>query len=330
MKLKHISLKRPGRIMSYFYVVVILLSLFSVATYTWFSLSRTPEVNDMALYINTPTGLQISTDPLSDDWRLRLDFSEVTGSKCPLRPVTWSDNEKRFYAANYGLDGRMTGIWEPLEDSRHANKDNADGYYMMGTIYARTDQQATVSLSPAVEVEEGVKGSGTYVIGEPIWNPDELHHENGGRGAELAIRIGFMIQKTDLNGVPTEEESVFYIYEPNNDRHIDAGSGYVDTASIDMTPTLVQPERLIGQTMSDWSEADPVENGVVVRRLGAFTGDTELFELKTDELAKITIYVWLEGQDIDCTNVIGHEAKILASIQFATESKNQSGLVPVE
>ena len=330
MKLKNISFKRPGRIMSYLYVVLILLSLFSVATYTWFSLSRTPEVNDMALYINTPTGMQIATDPHAEEWGLRLDFSQVTGSECPLRPVTWSNSEQRFYAANYGLDGRMTGIWEPLEDSRHANKDNADGYYMMGTIYARTDQRATVSLSPAVEVEEGIKGSGTFVIGEPIWNADELLHENGGRGAELAIRIGLKIQKTDPDGNPTEEEALFYIYEPNNDRHIDAGGGYVDTASIDMTPTLVQPEYLIGQTMSEWTESDPVQNGVVVRTLGQFTDDTELFELKPDELAKITIYVWLEGQDIDCTNMIGHEAKILASIQFATESKNQSGLVPIE
>jgi hypothetical protein len=224
----------------------------------------------------------------------------------------------------------MTGIWDPLNDSRHANKDNADGYYMMGTIYARTDQRVTVSLTPAVEIEEGVKGSGTFVMGEPIWNAEELRHENGGHGAELSIRIGFMIQKTDLNGEPTEDESVFYIYEPNNDRHIDAGSGYVDTGSIDLTPTLVDPDRLIGQTMSDWTESDPVQNGVVVRTLGAFTSDTELFDLTPEELAKITIYVWLEGQDIDCTNVIGHEAKILASIQFATESKGQSGMIPIE
>ena len=67
MKLKKFSFKRPGRIMSYLYVVLILLSLFSVATYTWFSISRTPEVNDMALYVNSPTAMQLSVDPLADD-----------------------------------------------------------------------------------------------------------------------------------------------------------------------------------------------------------------------------------------------------------------------
>lgn len=329
MKLKLIPLKRPARIMSYFYVVLILLLLCSVATYTWFSLSRTPEVNDMALYVHTPIGMQISTDPLADDWGVQVDFSKVAGTDCILRPVTWSENEQRFYAATYGMDGRLTDIWEPLNDSRHANKGNADGYYMMGTVYARCDQSVTVSLTPAVEVEEGVKGSGTFVMGTPIWNADELRHENGGHGAEMSIRIGFLIQKTDLTGAPAGD-SVFYIYEPNNDRHLDGMAGYVDTASIDMTPTLVPQDRLIGQTMNSWTESDPVEKNVVVRRLGEFTGDTELFELVPQELAKITIYVWLEGQDIDCTNMIGQEAQILASIQFDAETRNQSDLVPIE
>lgn len=330
MKLNKKSVKRSMRIMSYFYAVLILLSLFSVATYTWFSISRTPEVSDMALYVNTPSGLELAADPLADQWTRHLNFSDLVGTDVKLRPVTWSDNEKRFYAATYGIDGRMTNIWEPLDDSRNANQNNANGYYLMGTVYARCDQNVTVSLSPAVEIEEGLQGSGTFVIGEPIWNADEIRHYNGGQGAELSIRIGFLIQKTDLNGQPLQEESVFYIYEPNNDRHIDGSVGYVDTASIDMTPSLVSRDRLIGQTMNQWMEADPVEKNVVVRTLGEFTTDADLFTLTPKELAKVTIYVWLEGQDVDCTNVIGQEAHILASIQFATESNGQSGMIPIE
>lgn len=330
MELNQQTIKRPANMVLYFYVVLILFSLFSVATYTWFSISRTPEVSDMALYVNTPVGLELSPDPLAEKWVRQLDFRQVTGTNAILKPITWSDNEKRFYAATYGIDGRIIDIWEPLSDSRNANKENADGYYLMGTIYARTDQKVTVSLSPAVEVEEGLQGSGTYVVGKPIWNEKSIRHENGGKGAEMAIRIGFMVQKTDLAGQPTQEAPSFYIYEPNSDRHIDGTVGYTDTASIDMRPTLATRDRLICQTMNDWTEADPVERDVVVRRLGNFTTETELFELRPTELAQITLYVWLEGQDRDCINVIGHKAQILASIQFATESNGQSGLIPIE
>lgn len=330
MKNKENFAKPSARILSYFYAVLILLSLFSVATYTWFSISRTPEVSDMALYINTPSGLEISQDPLAEEWTSGLDFQDLVGPHKPLRPVTWSNNEKHFYAATYGLDGRLTNAWDPLNDDRHANKDNSDGYYIKGTLFARCDQKVTVSLSPAVEIEEGLQGSGTFVIGEPIWDPDAIIHRNGGNGAELSIRIGFLIQKTDVDGQPLNDDTVFYIYEPNSDAHIDGSSGYVDTYSIDLTDSLVPKDRIIGQTTSSWQEADPVERNVVVRTLGEFTTETELFSLTPKELAKITIYVWLEGQDVDCTNVIGHEAKILASIQFAAESDGQSGLIPIE
>ena len=330
MKKKEKAVKTSARIVSYLYVVLILLSLLSVATYTWFSISRTPEVSDMALYVNTPTGLELSPDPLAENWLRQLDFMELVGPHKPLRPVTWSDNEKRFYAATYGLDGRITNIWDPLDDSRHANQDNADGYYIMGTFFARCDQKVAVSLSPAVEVEEGLQGSGTFVIGAPIWDADAIVHRNGGHDAELAIRIGFLIQKTDMTGQPLQEDAVFYIYEPNSDQHNDGSSGYVDTPSIDLSDSLVPADCLVVQTMNTWQEADPVEKNMVVRTLGEFTTETELFSLFPKELAKITVYVWLEGQDIDCTNVIGQGAKILASIQFATESDGQSGLIPIE
>ena len=236
----------------YLYALIILFTLSTVATYTWFVISRTPKVSDMGLSINAPAGLEFSIDPVAEEWTLQLNFAELTGETAPLRPVTWSNREQRFYAANYGIDGRLTDTWEPLNDNRHANKNNSDGYYMMGTFYARCGENATVKLSPAVAVEEGKNGAGTYVIGTPVWDSENISHENGGSGAELAIRIGIRIQKTDLNGNPTEEPSQFIIYEPNADLHIDGSRGYAATSSIDLTSTLVPEENLITQTASTW------------------------------------------------------------------------------
>ena len=88
----------------YLYVLIILLTLFTVATYTWFAISRTPKVSDMGLSVNAPAGLELSGDPLAVEWTQRLDFAELTGEAAPLRPVTWSDKDQQFYAATYGLD----------------------------------------------------------------------------------------------------------------------------------------------------------------------------------------------------------------------------------
>ena len=46
-------------------------------------------------------------------------------------------------------------------------------------------------------------------------------------------------------------------------------------------------------------------------------------------MVMIDLYIWLEGQDYDCTNLI-RDAQILASIQFESDPTGQSGLEPIE
>ena len=326
------SHKRTIRIFIYMYVLMVLLSLLIVASYTWFSLSRTPRVSDMYMFINSVSGLEISTDPQAEEWQLQLDFRDMVDVTTPLRPVTWSERQQRFYAAAYGADGRLLSYtsWHPLSDEQNANKlARYGGYYIKTTFYARTGQNEKVFLSPAVEVDDGLQGSGTYLIGTPVWNSQQVIHNNGGQGAECAVRIGIRVTPVDLDGVPNGEPDIFYIYEPNSDLHIDGTRGYVATPSIDQSDTLVPNDRLILQTASTWTEASPVQRNVIIRDLGDFQSDTELFALTAGEMVKIDLYVWLEGQDIDCTNQITG-AQILASIQLATEVDNQSGLTPIE
>ena len=325
------KIPRAWRVIVYFYMIVILLSLLTVASYTWFSLSRSPRVSDIYMFINSVTGLEISTDPLAEEWQLQLDFREMVDETAPLRPVTWSNQRKQFYAASYGVDGRLMNYdqWQPLNDERNANKDNADGYYIKATFYARTGQTVDVSLSPAVEVSEGVDGSGTYLVGTPLWDSQAILHNNGGHGAETAVRVGIQITRVDEYGEPLGEESEFFIYEPNCDAHINGETGYVPTPSIDNTPTLIDEAHLIRQSFSRWADAYPVQRNVVVYSMGQFLDPPDLFQLEVGQMVRIDLYVWLEGQDVDCTNMI-NGAQILASIQMTAETQSQSGLIPIE
>lgn len=331
MRNRNTKSKGGWRIVIYFYMLLIIMTLLTVSSYTWFSISRTPRVSNMYMFINSVAGLEISTDPLAEEWELQLDFRDMVDVTTPLRPVTWSNVHQRFYAATYGFDGRLNEIisWEPLNDERHANKTTLDGYYIKATFYARTGRPVNVSLSPAVEVDKGIQGSGTYVIGTPLWDAQNILHNNGGQGAESAIRIGIKVTPVDETGEPNGEPSDFFIYEPNSTAHIDGAADYVPTPSIDGTASLVPEDHLIRQTSSTWTEAYPVQREVVVHTLGEFTDEPFLFMLDVDKMVKIDLYVWLEGQDVDCTNQI-QEAQILASIQFNAETDNQSGLVPIE
>lgn len=319
---------KGSRIFVYCIMILILLSMLVTATYTWFTISRTPRVSNIGLYVNAPTGLMLSTAPQGADWVRRLDYAELVPETSPLRPVTWSEQQQRFLAAQYGADGRQTGDWHPLSDEINANRDDVYGYYIKASFYATTDTSVNVSLTHAMEVEEGISGSGTYLIGTPTWDAENILHSDGGNGAQNAVRIGLKITPIEEN-TEIPEKSVFYIYEPNSDGHIDDTVGYVPTPSIDGTDSLVPENRLIRQTTTTWTEADPVQRDVVIRDMGEFETDTFIYNLKAQQIVRIDLYVWMEGQDVDCDNRIGHEARIMANVQFLAEPGGQSGLNPI-
>lgn len=326
---KRLYVKTTGRhILIYMYLLLILLVLLVAATYTWFSLSRTPTVSNMEMYINAPAGLELSQSIQDPQWVQQLDFPTLVSSEsAPLKPVTWSELQQTFLAANYGLDGRIGG-WSALSDDANSNRNDSNGYYVRCVFYARTGQDVTVSLTPAVTMQDGTAGSGTFLIGTPLWNSDKILHDNGGLGAELAMRFGFRMTKVDENGKELDERSELYIYEPNCNNHMYDVNVYAPTASIDGTETLVPEDRLILQTTTAWTESDPIQREELLYYMGQFQTDTTLFTLEADEIMKIELYIWLEGQDVDCIGQVD-QAEILASIQFKVDPKNQSGLVPI-
>ena len=320
---------KKGRlhIILYAYMLLILFILLVSATYTWFSISRTPRVSDMHLSVSSPTGLELAYEWNSEDeeWTQHLDLgSKINENIVPLKPVTWVKEENKFYAANYGYDGRITNVSKILTDEENANQTSNTGYYLKATFYARTGVNVGVSLAPAMVTGDGTEGRGTYVIGYPVWNETEIEHDNHGNGAENTIRIGFRITKLDKTGQEKADSVQFYVYEPNCNGHADGSTEVHDTHSIYGYP-LVDKEYLIRQSVSTWSETNPTQRNVVIKELGEFLTDTNLFELSLDEFAKIDLYFWMEGQDIDCNQTIGQDAKILANIQFEAKTENQSG-----
>ncbi len=313
------------------YLVLIIAILMSTASYSWFSLSRTPTVSDMGLFISNLEGLQLSMskDAPDESWSQELNFSEILKGNAPLRPVTWSEKDQTFYAATYGSDGRIIDLKKKLADEINSTAGHGDTYYMKLTFFARTGQAVKVGLSPAATREDGTQGRGTYVYGTPVWNPDKIAHDNAGGGSETAIRIGFKISIIEEDG--NRSDPVFYIYEPNCGAvDPETGEGYRPTSSVDGTWNLIPEDRLIRQTTSTWGEADPAQRDVVSAQLGEFMDGTTLFRLKPEQIAQIDLYIWLEGMDADCVNEIGEGNKLSANIQFSAEPGGQGGMTDIE
>lgn len=325
--------KQRFRTVLYFYILLVLLILLVTASYTWMTISRHLRVSDVALYVTSGTGLELAADYRAPDeaWSEVLDFQSIVGGDTALAPATWSERNQELYTVRYGYDGRtIDGSYRRLTEAENANRNDIEAYYLTGRFYMRTGDACTVSLGEGVAVNGGRNGSGTYVIGTPLWNAQTIAHDSGGSGAERAIRVRIEIVLVDPNtgepiGVP-----VSYLYEPNCDVHVDSGiSGYVDTPSIDGGDTLVSRDRLILQTASQWEEAYPVEQNVTIKDFGQFLTDTQLISLGEGEMARVQVSVWLEGMDADCTNEI-RDAQITINIQFATDLGGHGGLVEIE
>ena len=323
--------RQKRRTIMYVYVLFALLVLLVTATYTWFSISQTPRVSNMEMYVTSTVGIQLakSYDAEEEEWGQVLDFQNIVGENTVLQPASWSASQNCFVTAYYGTDGRtIRNRYTLLTDEQNANRNDAHAYYVKGTFYARSDTEVSVSLGEAVEVNEGVNTAGTYVIGTPIWNDQSILHDDGGLGAETAIRVGIRITPVDDFTGAEIDESEFYIYEPNYDVHIDENIiGEVPTESVD-GGLYEDTAYMIYQTASTWTEAYPVQKDVTVKSLGEFTGDTYLFSLDAHTMVRIDLYIWLEGQDVDCTNLID-EAQIIANLQLDAEYGGQSGLVDI-
>lgn len=305
--------------------LLVLILLLSTATYTWFSLSKTPKVNDMAIYINSNMGMDISWEPDNPDgWGQHLNYSEKFPERSVLKPVTYSYENNCFFAAKFGVDGKVTEISQALRDDRHTNRSDMYGYYVKTTFYVKANEDVKVSLLDAD------RQTGTYVIGTPKWDGENLIHVNGGGGAQYAIRIGFRITPLDRKNQPDTSKSKFIIYEPNSTNHLnyqgDYITKYIKTPSIDGSEELIPHGGLIRQSATLWTEMDPVQMDLVEYKYGEFLDDTTLFTLEEDVVAQIEMYLWLEGQDYDCTNLIGEDAEIFSSIQFFATPKEQTGM----
>ncbi|NCB52311.1 MAG: hypothetical protein EOM54_10570 [Clostridia bacterium] len=307
-----------------FWIVIASFLLLTTATYAWMSIASTMKVTDLALNVVTDNELELAPDVngASGEWTTILQMPEALVGNAVLKPVTYSSLQDGFLTPRYGLDGRpdfsdpllidLTQTGTSLPSSDEAEEGEGTGYLFAFDFWVRTGaSDCTVHLSEPREVSQGLAGDGSYVIGKPAWNASAVRHDDGGSGAQNALRIAFR-SYDESDG----SKGKFVIFEPN----ADSGGGYAPTSSIDGAEALIDEKSLIIQSASGWSEQYPVLRDHVNYQIGDFmTENTGLFTLKAGHARHVTMYIWLEGQDKDCNNSIS-AANVLINIQFMAEA----------
>lgn len=265
----------------------------SVGAYAWFSVSNRARVENLALIADHSGNLQIADDLGNGPGTYSdvLDLKTATGAPAMadaiLSPVTTQDGVN-FFLPNYNSATQTVESVSPI-----TNSDELKKYYIYEkSFYLRAGASNANSVATIRRVYDialyglnsNNRDNGSYII-QPSATGDT---------AANSIRISF-----------TLDNGSTYIYEPNCDVHNTDTSRAIDG---------------VGNIYGRYSTYQQRGNGTFV--ISPKTNESEkLFTIDENVDVRVTMRIWIEGTDTDCTNSIEADS-IAGQIQFiSTEIK---------
>lgn len=292
-KVKNNKKKRKLSKLNTFLLLVLILMVAGVGVYAWFTVSNRARVENLALIADYSGNLQIADDiggrpgTYSDALDLTADTAHTI-----LSPVTTS-NGVDFYAPNYDAStntvASVTQITNQNELTSH--------YIYQKTFYLKAgvnNKNGVATIARNYDIALYGLQTSTRDQGSYIYQPSS---SGSGDSAANAIRISF-----------TLDNGTTYIYEPNYDTH-----------NTDNARAINSVGGSYGSFTSNLYQQ--YSNGLFVK--SPKTNESEkLFNIPENTDVRVTMRIWIEGTDNDCTNSIQTDM-VAGQIQFiSTEIKN--------
>jgi hypothetical protein len=268
-------------------LIVGVMSLTGV-TYAWFTSSNAATVTGMTFDVYTPVGGVLISDTYNTNWGYSLKLNDANFKD--FMPVSTADvvvgGKLNFFAAEVNTAPTIGALGDEIRTSAAG-----DGAYFAKTIYLYNDgaEDVTVNLagtSIAVNTADGSKD----------------------HGAQNAMRLALVKhgQYDQNEAAPALSGGDVAIYEPNATTHVDATvSGQKAYNGI------------IGASGNTWFDStDADTNSTLCKSVTTVVNASDLsVEVKTGMCYAVTVYIWLEGQDVDCVNKVGG-TNLMAEIHF--------------
>ena len=288
----------------------------SGVTYAWFTTSPTASVTGMDVNVKAANGIQISLDART--WKSTISSADIKDF------IDGRDAAVYPGAVNQFPDGSpISEGGEGIEIMPVSSAGNVvDGKLAM--FYGEIDKQG--KLTTTAEAEADRINGGNFIAFDLFINntvdkdqPLKLDkvgdlskvaastafNGNDNAKAETAVRVAFIYQGNvaagnykgawDLNGGTSA-----VIWEPNSKIHpvgvVDANGDAPSTTS--KTPYNGVKAAFTAKDLDKLSDAE-------VSAVETFDETKDIITLKPG-INKVRIYIWLEGQDVDCVNQISY------------------------
>ena len=155
----------------------------------------------------------------------------------------------------------------------------------------------------------GVGGSPVYITDVAIWEPNSNDH------VDYVVQNNNKITGAGASFNATTQMDTYALTDSSE------GQSIADIYKWDGTERLLQKQNVLQTTKTsteDYSIAEGVQNLV-----STSDGSTE-FGIAPNKICRLRIYVWLEGQDVDCINYASHGGGVTVNIGLVKGSEEGS------
>lgn len=301
-------------------ILLLLLTtiMLSTSTYAWFTANKTVTIESINVNVATSSGLQISTD--AKNWKSVITNTDITS------PTDWTEHTNQF-----------PPMLVPV--STAGDVDAGTGHLNMFSGDVGTTNGEFSLTSEALTETKGTDGKfiafdiflRTEESNKPIYlttDSNVIKKGDTDTGLKNAARVAFVVQgnavsttapatlrtlKTGGAGTGIANTDVT-IWEPNSDVHTSYGVAaaleyYSKTTTVGPAADPLAYEGIYAAISSpvlltqanSTSHAANFKAVTTLKTIETPTAYTQLINLKSG-VTKIRVYLWVEGQDVDCEN----------------------------
>ena len=300
--------------------------MFTTATYAWFTANQTVRVNTLTVNVAAKNGIQISVD--GTNWKSIVQTADITGASTTYSAAVNQLPETMEPVSTIGkvdTTGKMEMFYGQIGSNETgdyiltATKDTetygTTGKFIAFDLFFQVNAETPVYLSTAsgVKVSEGddtgIKNASRVAF-------VELGNADSGAAVSTIQALGTSMSAEEAAAVDP------IIWEPNFDVHSAAGVGHArDTYGVTTQETgaaqvpyagvkaeiaasnnvKVNVTDPLSYTTNHGNYFDTVTVDKKTAAGAGFNSNLSLLTLQAG-ITKVRIYMWVEGQDVDCEN----------------------------
>lgn len=309
--------KEKKNLKSSILVLLLIAILLIASTYAWFTANRTVTISSLDVNVQAQNGLQISADAV--DWKAILTKEDILGvadtyaantNKIPtsMEPVSTdgtveSGNMNMFYGTVAPVEG--TGVYSITATKE---TDSTTERYIVFDIFLKADEAMDLTLTS----DSNVTATG---VDKGLQNASRIAFINEGNVASTAGSAAAQALARGTSFSVGDRKTV--IWEPNAGSHTAeavANNPYTGVSITEGDSSAAVPYYGVKATIADPIDIKGINTdgadtqyftkiegaGLTSTNKGA--SETASFFHIDKGITKVRIYMWVEGQDVDCDN----------------------------